>query len=318
MKYPITYSVVIPVYNSTDSLIELATRIKKVFEEEVKATFELIMVDDCSPNARSWEVMKDLAKEYPEITVLQLMRNFGKPGAIYCAFGEVRGEYVITMDDDLQHLPEDIPTLIAQKDNHDVVIGYFPKKEHSVFKRSASRLKGWLDHKLIGKPAHIMNSPYKLIHISVIRALLNIRTAYPFISALIFFTTHRIVNVQVRHDKRKYGETGYTLRKMIRQFSNLIINNSSALLKWIAYIGVLMSAISLMLILFFIARKIVIGEVIAGWTSLITVILFTSGLMLFSVGIVGEYLIRIINGIENKPAFIVRHKYRAGGEVETT
>lgn len=300
------YSVIIPVYNSVESVNELTTRIEKVFGE-LGESFEIIYINDYSPNPSVWPNLKRLAAENTFVKSIHLMRNFGKPGAIFCGFQYAVGQYIITMDDDLQHLPEEIPKLIAKQD-HDVVIAQFPQKKHSAFKRITSRWKAWFDYKFIHKPKHVYNSPYKLIRREVIDAVKGLNTSHPYVSAMLFTSTASITNVMMEHAPRKYGKTGYTLGKMIKQFSNLLINNSSFLLQLISYMGFLLALISFGLGAYLIFKKIFIGTSVSGWTSLMAVLLFTGGMVLLALGVVGEYLIRIVSGIERKPSFIVREK----------
>lgn len=305
MDYPFDYSVIIPVYNSTESLKELTVRLKKVFEE-MQVCYEIIFVDDCSPNTETWPALEALRQKHAEVKTIQLMRNFGKPGAVFCGFSYAKGRHVIMMDDDLQHLPEEVP-LLAEKQQHDIVIGAFPQKKHSGFKRITSNMKNWLDYKLINKPKHIRNSAFKLMKQEVVQAITQFNITYPYISALLFFASHDIVNVELTHGQRKYGKTGYTLKKMLKQFSNFIFNNSSVLLKGVATIGILFSAISFVMIIFYLYRSLFVGINVPGWTSTIIILLFIGGLILFTLGVLGEYFIRLINGIENRPAYLIRH-----------
>ncbi len=307
MSHEIEYSIVIPVYNSSDSLFELVDRIKHVFQKEIKQTYEIIFINDASPNKKSWPSLKKIAESNNNISIINLMRNFGRSSAVLCGFSNVKGNYVIIMDDDLQHFPEDIPKLIAKKE-HDIVIAEFKNKKHSLFKRVTSRIKGWFDYKLIGKPKHIKNSAFLLVNSKIINAINQLNVSNPFISALLFFVSKDIVNVQCNHGNRIHGETGYTLKKLLHQFSNLIINNSSFLLKLVAYIGVTFSSFSFLLILYYTFRYFYFGINVSGWFTLVSITLLIGGLILLSIGIIGEYLIRIISGIEKKPAFIVREK----------
>ena len=147
------YSVVIPVYNTTHSLQELVARIEKVFRDEIKDSYEIIFIDDCSTNTDTWPTLVELKKTHPQVNVIQLMRNFGKAGAVFCGLNQASGKYTITMDDDLQHRPEDIVNLIANE-QHDVVIGTFAQKKHSWFKKISSSIVNWFDFKLLGKPTY--------------------------------------------------------------------------------------------------------------------------------------------------------------------
>ncbi|MBN2757950.1 MAG: glycosyltransferase family 2 protein [Bacteroidales bacterium] len=308
MSNIIEYSIVIPVFNSSKSLIEIVERIKNVFINEIKQTYEIIFVDDGSSNIITWPTLKKLTAENNAITIVKLMRNFGKSSAVLCGFSYVKGNYVIMMDDDLQHFPEDIPKLIIQK-KHDIVIAEFKEKKHSFFKQKSSNIKGWFDYKLIGKPKHIKNSAFILINSKIIRAINNLNISNPFISALLFFVSKDIVNVECTHGNRIEGKTGYTFKKLIIQFSNLLINNSSYLLKSVAYIGVTFSIFSFFMIIYYLYRYFFHGIDVTGWLTLVILTLLIGGLILFSIGVIGEYLIRIIKGIEKKPAFIVREEF---------
>ncbi len=217
----ITYSVVIPVYNSTDSLKELTERLTKVFTNSVRDTYEILFIDDASPNPETWNVLEDLAEQHVEVKSIQLRRNFGKAGAILCGFAQAQGQYIFTLDDDLQHLPEDIPKFIEYRD-HDVVMGAYTHKQHAFSKRLTSRIKGWFDRKIAGKPPHLQTTPFKLYKAEIIESMLNMTTPYPFISALMYYTTRDIVTVDIDHGLREYGQSAFTFRKRLTYFSNLL------------------------------------------------------------------------------------------------
>ena len=125
----VEYSIVVPVYDSTESLSELVERIDKVFALHVNALYELILVDDGSPNPQTWPIMEQLADRFASVRSIQLTRNFGKAGAVLCGFEQSRGDWLILMDDDLQHPPEDIVLLVANK-GHDVVVAQFRERKH--------------------------------------------------------------------------------------------------------------------------------------------------------------------------------------------
>lgn len=303
----IQYSVVIAAYNSHKSLSELTQRLHAVFADEIRESFEIIFVDDASPDKETWIALEKLRKAYSNITIIQLMKNVGRSGAVLCGFKAARGRYIIMMDDDLEHLPEEIPLLVQQK-GHDIVIGAFYSKTHSFFRKTVSNIKGYFDYKLIGKPRHIKNGAFKLIRKEVIDAINQMRISHPFISALLFYVSDDIVNVPTTHGARKYGQSGYTLKKLFQQFSNLLFNNSIYLLKLIGHIGTLFSFLSIVLIFYYVYKKMFIGIPVPGWTTVIVLLLLFGGIFLFSIRVIGEYLIRIINVIEIKPAFIIRKK----------
>jgi len=311
------YSVVVPVYNSSTSLVELAGRLDRVFREVVRESYEVVMVDDGSSNPDTWRTMEALAAGNQAVRCIQLSRNFGKAGAVLCGFSEARGRYVITMDDDLQHRPEDIPLLLSMKE-HDVVIGSFADKRHGPVVRATSRIKGWFDRIIMGRPRGLKNSPYKLFKSEVIKAMLGIRTPYPFIPALMFYVTKDVVCVDVVHDARGHGKTGYTFTRRFRQFLRLLINNSALLLQSVAAIGFGMALVSVVYSIYLVYKRLHYSITVPGWTSLMVVVLITSGLVLFSLGVVGEYLIRIINGIEGRPPYVVRRRTEKGTTGDNT
>ena len=222
----ITFSVVIPVYNSNHSLPELVNRLHAVFQENLRETYEIILVDDCSPRQETWDTMRSLAQDNSCVRVFLLAKNFGQAGALLCGMAQAKGSWIITMDDDLQHRPEDIPLLIREKE-HDVVLARFPKKRCGQFKKISSELKGRLDVYLLGKPTHITASPFRLLKRHVVQSMLSIRTPRPFPIGMILAVTSDVVNVDVAHEERKYGKSSYTLRKSLSLFSNMIFNNSS-------------------------------------------------------------------------------------------
>jgi dolichol-phosphate mannosyltransferase/undecaprenyl-phosphate 4-deoxy-4-formamido-L-arabinose transferase len=300
------YSIIVPVYNTVRPLEELVNRIKNVFYS-IEAEYEIIMVEDCSPKIETWQTLEALAKNYTSVIAIQLSRNFGQQPATLCGLALATGDFMITMDDDLQHSPEDIPKLI-EKNDHDIVIGQFSERKHSLFKRAASRVKSYFDRILIGKPRHIRLSPFRMINRTTVDGMLAIRTPSPFIPALMFHISKDVVGVTFEHHYRSEGKSNYTFRKMLGVFNNLIIGNSSFLLKAIGYLGVIIAFFSLIYAALIVFEQLVNPTSIPGWTSVIVSILFVGGLLLFSVGIMGEYLIRIIAGVESRPSYVIRKR----------
>ena len=300
-------SIVVPVYGSTESLEKLAAGIDAVFHD-IEFDYELIFVDDASPNAnQTWKTLERLNSQYGAIKCFRLMRNFGQQAATLCGIKHAQGDYIITMDDDLQHRPEDIPGLLEYRD-HDVVIAKFKEKKHNWFKRLTSNIKGYFDRKIIGKPKDIKLSPFRLINASIAECMFLRNSPYPFIPALLFYVTKDVVNVEVEHYSRMQGRSNYTLLKMIQLFSNLMINNSSLLLRYIGYMGLIASLVSVVFIVYLVLKKMFIGISIEGWTSIMLAILFFGGMTLSALGIIGEYLIRLIATAESRPIYIIKSK----------
>ena len=299
------YSIVIPVYNTTEILRQLAERIDRVFRDLIKSDYEIIMVNDFSPNSLTWAVLKDLRKKNKKMKIVNLAKNCGQHPATLCGMGIAKGDYVITMDDDLQQRPEDIVSLLGQRE-HEIVIGAFAEKRHNLFKRITSDMKGWFDYKLIGKPKNLKLSSFRLIQRSAVENILKIQTSYPIMSALIFSVTSDVVNVEVAHENRQEGKSGYSLFKMVKLFTNLIINNSSMMLKIVGYIGLVASFLSICFAVYIVMMKLFRNHTISGWSSIMVTINFFGGLILFSLGVIGEYLIRLIYNAEQRPSYYIR------------
>lgn len=223
----------------------------------------------------------------------------------FAGVAHAKGHFVITMDDDLQHRPEDIPRLIEQQ-HHDIVIARLRRKKHSIFKRLSSQIKGYFDRIILGKPRHIKLSSFRLLKQDIAKLMFKRKTPYPFIPALLFSITRDIVNVDVQHSTRDHGKSNYTLFKMIGVFSNLMINNSSFLLRVIGYLGMFMALLSIVFGGIIIYKKIVLDHVLQGWSSIMVTVLFFGGMTLFTIGIIGEYLIRIISTTEERPVYHIR------------
>jgi dolichol-phosphate mannosyltransferase/undecaprenyl-phosphate 4-deoxy-4-formamido-L-arabinose transferase len=298
-------SIVIPVYDSP-APESLANGIEEVFRG-TGFDYEIIFVDDGSPDSRIWPALEAMARAKEHIRAVQLSRNFGQQAATLCGLLESRGDMVITIDDDLQHDPRDIPLLLAQS-HHDIVIGHLAQKEHHLLRRMASRIKGVFDRIVIGTPKNLQLSSFRLLSRTVVDGVLSMRTPHPFLPALMFHVSRDVVGVPVRHSPRAGGRSGYTLRKLVRMFSNLVINNSSILLRVAAYVGLVFAVVSFSLAGLVIYRKLIHGIAVAGWASLFAAIMLIGGLLLVSVGIIGEYLIRIIESSEAKPTYFVRRR----------
>jgi dolichol-phosphate mannosyltransferase/undecaprenyl-phosphate 4-deoxy-4-formamido-L-arabinose transferase len=299
------YSVIIPVFNSDESLIEITHRLVNVFTKTIKAPFEIIFVDDASPNPNTWKTLEQLSEEFPNIIAIQLQRNFGRVNALLCGMDTISGQYVIIMDDDLQHAPEDIPVLLTEKE-HDVVMGASLKKNHTFQQRVTSNIKSWFDAIALGKPRHIHNSAFMLLKADIVQKIRQIKTSNPILSALILFTTRDVTNVWVNHFERKYGHSNFNVLKRWALFTNLLINNSDLPLKLLRTGGLLIFILNLLLSLFYVYRRIIYQITVPGFTTLVIVNLMMGGLILLSLGIIGEYIYRLLVNVEQKPAYIVR------------
>jgi len=298
-------SVVIPVYDSPAPEL-LAERLENVLGPTGHA-YEIILVDDASPDPGTWPRLEKIANNRERVRLVQLSRNFGQQAATLCGLREARGSIVITMDDDLQHDPADIP-LLLEHSHHDIVIGVLGVKQHHPARRVASRIKNVFDRVVIGTPKGLQLSSFRLLSRTVVDGVLSMRTPRPFLPALMFHVSKDAVGVPVTHSRRVAGRSGYTIRRLVGVFSNLVINNSSILLRAGAYAGFAFAFLSFLLAAVVIYRKLVHDIEVQGWASLFAAVLLIGGLLLIELGIIGEYLIRIIESGESRPTYIIRRR----------
>lgn len=295
-EYCPEFSVVIPVYNSEKTLSELIGRVNKVFSE-LNYSYEIILIEDGSSD-NSWKVLKEISVDSNNLKLFRFTRNFGQINAILCGFKHSSGDYVITMDDDLQHPPEEIPKLINRiKKGYNVVYGKYEPKHSSYIKNFLSRVFQKLLHKILQIPESVFLSPFAIYRKSVIKNIIEIKTSFAFLYGLVIKTTagNTISDVDVIHHERKDGESNYNLIKYFKFSLNLIINYSSWPLHFISFIGIIVSIFSISYGVWIIINKIIDPAYgVMGWNSLMVAISFLGGIILLSMGIIGEYLRRIL------------------------
>lgn len=299
-------SIVVPVYNGEKTIEKLSKGIDAVFKKALpEDQYEIIFVHDRGPDG-SWKVIENLAHQNPKcISGYQLSRNFGQQAATLCGMSKSKGDYVITMDEDLQHSPEDIPVLLEQK-NCDIVIGKFRERKESFLNKWTGLIKNRFDEIVFKKKRDLRLSSFRLIKGSVCKQMVDLSTSpFPYIPTLMFEVTEDIENISVEHSLRDSGETGYSFRKRLKLFSNLLINNSSFLLKSLAKLGLLILFFAFLLSSYYLGRYFFLSRATPGWTSLIIVSLFFGGMNLCVLGVIGEYLSRIIKIVEKKPVYLI-------------
>jgi len=300
------YTVIIPVFNSEDSLVELFDRIQKVFVD-IKASFEVIFVEDGGRDG-SWKVLCELKEKHPEeITAIQLSRNFGQHNATFCGLSFAKGHYMITIDDDLQVPPEEIPKLIEcyEKNDADLVYGVFTRKKHSTVRNVASKSFNQGSKRFHKGPGK--GSSFRMMNSEIVHKILDHHQTFVFIDEIFLWYTERINFAPVDHDERRGKRSGYSSSKLLRLFTNITFYYSSVPLKLMVYTGLVFSILFFIIGAFYIYRKI-IHDVPLGFTSLIVAIMFSTGIILFSLGMIGEYLSRIYMVQNKKPPFTIKNK----------
>ena len=298
------YSIVVPVYNSSESLEELFQRIDKTMKG-LEKSFEVIFVDDDSADG-SWNKLEGLSKANPvNVTAVRLARNFGQHNATICGIAQASGKYIITIDDDLQNPPEEIAKLISTMENTetDLVYGVYSKKQHSMVRNLGSAaIKASSQHIYRNKG---YGSSFRLMKSSLGKSLLNHQLNFIFVDELFHWYTSHIDFVFVEHHKRPYQNSTYTSHSLFSLFSNLVIYYTAIPLRIMVYSGFISAFLSFIIGVMFIYRKIV-HDVPIGFTALIVAVSFSTSIILLSLGIIGEYLSRIYSVQNRKPPYSIK------------
>lgn len=293
----------------------LHERLRRVLDELGRED-EIIFVDDASCDD-SWEVIARLAQQDPHVQGIRLMNNSGQARATLCGIKHASGQYVATMDDDLQQYPEDLPKLITALDtcpDVDCAIGEFEQKRHSFYRNIGSRLMYRIYAHAFELPRGIRTSSFRVMRKNVARTLTSYETRNPVLSGLLFSTTKRVVNVPVRHALRQQGQSGYSIAGQISLALDSICSFTNIPLRLITALGITSFALAVLFAGLLLALKLLDRISVPGWTTVVLLILGFSGLIMLSLGIVGEYLVRIIRELSGVPLYIERD--RVGGHRE--
>jgi len=298
-------SIVIPVYNSQDSLAILVSRIGPVLANACRA-FEAIFVNDCSSD-NSWNQIKDLTGKYPWVVGIDLMRNYGQHNALLCGIRRARYDIIITMDDDLQNPPEEIPVLLSKLDEgFDVVYGVPQKQQHGLLRNFASWITKKVLQKTMGVPDAINISAFRAFRSQLKHAFTGYHGPYVSIDVLLTWGGRRFTSVVVRHDPRSAGKSNYKLSKLIIHALNMITGFTVLPLQAVIVLGFLMTMFGLGILLYVLLRYILQGSDVPGFTFLASIIAIFSGAQFFALGIIGEYLARMHFRTMGQPAYKIR------------
>lgn len=296
-------SVVVPVYNSQTTLELLAERLNKALQKIVKDDFEIIYINDGSSD-NSWEIIKKLCKEYKNLKGVNLNRNYGQHNTIMCGFNLANGNYIVTIDDDLQNPPEEISKLYNKiRDDYDIVYGTIKEKKHSRFRNLGSEFVQFIYKKTFN--TNIKLTSFRIIKKKIVKHLITYNQSFTFIDGVIAWYTSNIGSVYVEHKERKSGKSGYSIVKLIVLALNMLTNFSIYPVQLTSIIGFLFSIIGFLCGLFFILKKLVWGIPVSGYASLIVAFSMFSGVQLISLGLLGEYIGRIHINVSKKPQYAI-------------
>lgn len=304
-------SIVVPVYNGAASIGSLIDNVISELSPQF-SSIQIVIVNDNSPDD-SDTVLQAYLEKYPaQLTYIRLMRNFGEHNAVMCGLNHISGDCVAIIDDDFQNPPAEILKLVSTlEDGYDVVYSYYEKKQHSVFRNLGSAFNDLVANVVLEKPKGLYLSSFKVINAKTVEHLIKYQGPFPYIDGLILQTTTNIGTQLCEHNERSEGESGYTLRKLVRLWLNMFTGYSVIPLRIASLLGIIMSGIALLMTIIFIIDRIDNGVIFAqelpvGWASQITATTFFAGAQLLVIGLLGEYLGRLFLMASNRPQYLIR------------
>jgi glycosyltransferase involved in cell wall biosynthesis len=293
---PPAYSAVIPVFNSAAIVGETVNACARFFERE-GLSYEIVLVDDGSTDG-SWEILKAAAAENAAVVAVRLLRNYGQHSAVHCGLALSRGEYVVVLDDDMQNRPEEILNLIQSAGaGADVVFGSFRRKRHSAVRRLGSWLTNHVNTAVFGKPKDLVLTNFKLLHRPLVDRILAHRTPFPYINGLAVMYAQRPTTATVEHHERRVGSSNYGAVRIAKLLTRIVFNYSAVPLRLVTVAGMIVAAASFCFGAYVLMKALIVGTTVPGWASVTVMMAFFNGMTLLVLGMIGEYLIRILKQI---------------------
>jgi len=301
------YSVVIPVLNEEGNVEKLVERIVPVMEQ-VGDPFEILFVDDGSKD-KTPALLRQVAAREPRVRVVRFTRNYGQEAAVEALYLNARGRYLIQMDGDLQHPPEEIPKLVAKKDEgFDVVYGVREERQDTLFRVAASNTMQWAMRSLMEIELPEDVSTFRLMSAHIARLVAALPERRKFFSALIVWSGARIGVVKVKHSARATGETKYNFTKLLNHTFDLVVGFSSKPLRYIGVMGFFFAMAGFVLGTWTIVRKLVWGYGAMGWSSIFAAVVVLSGVQLMALSMIGEYIARIYVQAQSRPLYNIAER----------
>jgi glycosyltransferase involved in cell wall biosynthesis len=303
-------SVVIPVYRAQESLRELHQRLVTTLTG-IDISFEILFVEDCGGD-NSWSVILKLAEADARVRGFRMSRNYGQHNALLAGIRAAKGELIVTLDDDLQHPPEEILKLLAIiEEGHDVVYGPPEHEQHGFFRDMASRITKLALQNAMGAKTARHVSAFRVFRTQLRGAFSEYRSPYVNLDVLLTWATTSFTALPVRHEARKYGESGYTIRKLFSHAMNMITGFSTMPLKLASLIGFLFSLLGVFVLAYVLLRYLSVGAAVPGFAFLASIIALFSGSQLLALGIIGEYLSRMHLRSLDRPAYLLSETTRS-------
>jgi undecaprenyl-phosphate 4-deoxy-4-formamido-L-arabinose transferase len=297
-------SVIVPVYNGAATVGELVDRLRPVLLDVAPDAHEIVLVNDGSPDD-SWTVIERLATEVPSVRGLRLMRNYGQHNALLAGLRDAAYDVAVTLDDDLQHPPEEIPKLLDRlNDGYDVVYGITPELPHSRFRNLMSALTKRALAQAMGVHNIRDISAFRAVRTGLRAASADYESPSVMLDVLLSWGTSRFGTVHVRHDPRREGVSGYTFGKLVNQAMLVLTGFSTKPLRFASFVGFLFTTFGIAVLAYVLIQYWTVGT-LPGFPFLASLVAVFGGVQLFALGIFGEYLARVFDRSMDRPPYVV-------------
>ena len=305
-----TYSIVVPVFNSAEIVGRTVDRIVEVFEE-AKLSYQIVLVNDGSRDG-SWDVIAGRARANPRIVALNLLQNYGQHHANLAGFREANGDFVITMDDDLQNPPDQALVLIDEAmTGKDVVFGKFERKQAAGYRRLGSKAIGMVNRRIFAQPPGLVVSNFRILRRDVVDRICASRTAHPYITGQALMYSSNRGHVSVRHEPRAVGKSSYGITRILRLVLTIMFSYSSFPLRAAAFAGFLIAIVSFLLGAIYVVRGVFIDSPVEGWTTIVVLLSIFNGVTIALLSMLGEYVVRTLNAVSAQDTYHVMERVSA-------
>lgn len=299
-------SFVIPCYCSAKTIRGVVEEVSAAMEGLKQYQYEMVLVNDGSPD-ETFEVIRDICKKRKDVCGVNLARNFGQHAALMAGFRHVHGDIIVCLDDDGQTPADEVGKLLLKiEEGYDAVYARYEHKKHSLFRNFGSKVNEWMTRVMLGKPKELYLSSYFAAKRFIVDEMARYENPYPYVIGLLLRTTRKVANVDVEHREREAGTSGYTLGKLLALWFNGFTAFSIKPLRIATALGIFVAAAGFLYGIYTIIKKFINPDVVIGFSSLMSAIVFIGGMIMVMLGIIGEYIGRIYISLNNSPQYVIR------------